>query len=134
LHLENVGATSIRLTTQRPREAMATITDENGEVQPVRMVSNAYLHAIVPIVLGPGETFALETDGLGFESPNTNAGSAACCMASCKPGRYSVHYALRFPHLSRAEDGDWVGVVETGVQEVTVAGEPEEAEKPAPSD
>jgi hypothetical protein len=128
-HLQNVSAKSIRLMTLDPGVDAVIVEDVDGRRQVVTQTVNLVdSKPSVPRVLKPGQEIVLKSEDLGFSA----SGDFPGCNVSCKPGLYFVRYPLRSRSGQGSNEGDWLGVVETGVRAVQIepAAAPVESAQP----
>jgi len=151
-HVQNVSTQTIPLSYGEPAEFAATVEDSNGKSRKVETVFYNGDIRLVRKILAPGQEILILNNGRVFKTPSSGItriirrttepgspgsefliGSYFLCDG---PGRYSVHYDLRFRTHSQLsgkpsdtpdavssgpQQEDWQGELETGVREVIIA-------------
>jgi beta-lactamase regulating signal transducer with metallopeptidase domain len=146
-HVQNVSTQTVSLTYGQAGLFVPAVEDGSGNTQKIQTFFPYGKLRLVRQVLAPGQEIVILNDGLMFKTPSSGitrgSGSHVLCDG---PGRYSVHYVLRFRTLSQMsgkpgdlpdagrngpQQEDWQGELETGVREVAVVAATTDA-KPAP--
>ena len=136
-YIQNVSDDDIQIVSTNWRQDIAFVKDDRGNDVEVYNTWFSGWPRFVRFILKHGETFVLESSGLGFgdaddpalvrdlgkEPPIGN-------FIRCEPNRYSIQYKLPLPDVkiqSHTDDkdnvpqpGDWKGILETGTRKLII--------------